>query len=70
MRTLHVMVGTGHGAPPRVRYTYPKGLHMEIITILLDTIVAALKVIGGGAEGLIDFGSSVLSSTAEGTVTA
>ena len=43
---------------------------MEIITILLDTIVAALKVIGGGAEGLIDFGSSVLSSTAEATATA
>ena len=37
---------------------------MEIITILLDTIVDALKVIGGGAEGLLDFGSSVLSSEA------
>ena len=38
---------------------------MEIITITLDTIVSALKVIGGGAEGLLDFGSSILSSTAE-----
>lgn len=38
---------------------------MEIITTLLDTIVAALKVIGGGAEDLLDFGSSVLSSTTE-----
>lgn len=42
---------------------------MEIITILLDTIVAALKVIGGGAEDLLDFGSSVLSSTTEAPVT-
>ena len=38
---------------------------MEIINILLDTIVAALKIIGEGAEGLIDFGSSILSSTTE-----
>ena len=38
---------------------------MEIINILLETIVAALKVIGGGAEGLLEFGSSVLSSTTE-----
>lgn len=38
---------------------------MEFITIVLDTIVSALKVIGGGAEGLVDFGSSVLSSTTE-----
>ena len=42
---------------------------MEFITIILDTIVAALKVIGGGAEGLIDFGSSILSSTTEVVVT-
>ena len=42
---------------------------MEIITTLLDTIVAALKVIEGGAEGLLEFGSSVLSSTADATVT-
>lgn len=42
---------------------------MEIITILLDTIVAALKIIGGGAEGLLDFGSSVLSSTADAAAT-
>lgn len=42
---------------------------MEFITIILDTIVAALKVIGEGAEGLIGFGSSILSSTAEAPVT-
>lgn len=42
---------------------------MEFINIVLDTIVAALKVIGAGAEGLIDFGSSVLSSTSEAAAT-
>lgn len=42
---------------------------MEFINIVLDTIVAALKVIGEGAEGLIDFGSSVLSSTSEAAAT-
>ena len=42
---------------------------MEIITTLLDTIVAALKVIGGGAEDLLEFGSSILSSTADGAAT-
>lgn len=59
-----------HGAPFRVRYTYLKGTSiMEFITIVLDTIVSVLKVVGAGAEGLIDFGSSVLSSTSEAAVT-
>lgn len=59
------MAPTGHGAPTPARTTYQKGTPiMEIITIILDTIVAALKAVGAGAEGLIDFGSSVLSSTA------
>ena len=38
---------------------------MEFVTIILDTIVSVLKTLGEGAEGLIDFGSSVLSSTTE-----
>ena len=42
---------------------------MEIITILLDTIVAALEIIGEGAEGLLDFGSSILSSTTDAAAT-
>ena len=58
-----------HRAPPRVRYTYRKDSTMEIITILLDTIVAALEIIGEGAEGLLDFGSSILSSTTDAAAT-
>ena len=35
---------------------------MELITIVLDTLVAVLKALGSGLDGLWDLGVSALSS--------
>ena len=35
---------------------------MELITIVLDTLVAVIKALGSGLDGLWDLGVSALSS--------
>ena len=49
--------------PTIVGFIYPKGSPiMELITIVLDTLVAVVKALGSGLDGLWDLGVSALSS--------
>ena len=62
MRCLRVRIPSPV-RPPQGGFIYPKGSPiMELITIVLDTLVAVVKALGSGLDGLWDLGVSALSS--------